>query len=150
MIAEVSIRDSISSDCLELMKTMRQQDIKESLKQDYHPYTALKYSFDNAVHRKTAEINGIVSAMWGVVGDILTDTGTIYLVTGKLVETISTLKFVRIYRQELQNMLKIFPKLQNKVDSEYKESVKLLQLSGFTLEPADEKGLQKFYMKSYN
>jgi hypothetical protein len=43
------------------------------------------------------------------------------------------LAFVLYYRQEVRAMLKLFPVLENIVDADYTQAVKLMELVGFTV-----------------
>lgn len=138
------IRSSRLSDVNNLYETMREKDKIESIKLGFNPKVALTYSYRNALYRQTALIDGQVSAMWGVVGSALSHTGNPYLVTSTHVTEISTYKFVGIYKKEVQEMLKLFPVLENYVDGSYIESVRLLKLIGFTIGEPDNRGFYKF------
>lgn len=146
----ITVRASRYSDIKDLCSDLRSKDRLESLKLGFEPDIALKYSYKNALWRKTGLINDKVAAMWGVVGSGLSDTGYPYLMTGILVEQIAPITFVKIYKQELSEMKQLFPILENYVDSSYTESVRLLKMTGFELESVSARGLQKFKMINNN
>lgn len=146
----IEVRASKFSDIKELCRTVRPKDRLESVRLGFEPSMALKYSYKNAVYRKTALVDGVVSAMWGVVGNVLSNFGVPYLVTGDAVESISPYKFARIYKHEVQQMLDLFPELENHVDKTYTESVRLLRLTGFTVEDTPGSLFNKFWIKRNN
>lgn len=143
----LEIRQSKFSDCNELLKTIRAADALECQKQGFEPGFGLRYSYKNALYRMTAEVNGKVSAMWGVCGSLLSDKGYPYLVTGENVLLVPHIRFVKIYRHEIVEMHKLFPLLENFVDADYDQSVRLLKLSGFTVEEP-RAGLRKFWKEA--
>lgn len=143
-MTSIEIRDSRLSDVKELIKTLRLKDRLESERMGFAPEVSLKYSYKNAVYRKTALIDGQIAAMWGVVGTLTSNHGHPYLVTSVLVETIPSISFVRIYRHEVYHMNLLFKTLENYVDATYLESVRLLQLTGFTVHPANDLKFRKF------
>lgn len=90
-------------------------------------------SYRNSIMRRTALVDNEVAAMWGVGGEVLAETGQPWLATSPLVYKISPLRFARIYKSQVVEMLNLFPRLANFVDASYTESVRLLELIGFTL-----------------
>lgn len=97
---------------------------------------ALEYAFRHAIIRKTALVDDKIAAMWGVCGAPLSVIGQPYLLTTYEVEK-APLTFVKTFRKETQEMLTYFPVLENYVDATYTRAVKLLQLAGYTVEPAE-------------
>lgn len=90
-------------------------------------------TYRRAVWCRTALIDGIPAAFWGVAGIHLGRGGIPFLLTSRHVRKISPLRFTRIYQLQLKEMLKIYPKLENWVLSDYHEAVRLLQIVGFTI-----------------
>lgn len=82
--------------------------------------------------------------MWGVCGNVLSETGFPFLVTGFPALEVSPVRFTRLYKKEVKQMNKLFPELTNYVDSAYTESVRLLKLTGFTVYEPSPSGFQKF------
>ncbi len=58
-------------------------------------------------------------------------TGVPYLITNEKIHNMSPLRFVRTYVKELNRMKELFPVLENYVDSDYKESIRMLHMTGF-------------------
>jgi hypothetical protein len=73
--------------------------------------------------------------MWGVAGISLGIKGMPYLITSPLSETISPIKFAKIYTSQVKEMKKLFPVLENYVDASYTGAVRMLSLAGFRLDP---------------
>jgi len=134
MTAKVEIRESKFSDINTLVASIREKDALEATRMGFTPRKALINCFKGAVIRKTILVNGNIAAMVGVVGQITSDTGYPYLVTGVHSEQISPLQFVRIYKQHIEEWSKIFPKMTGLVDFEYHEAVRLLKMAGFTIQ----------------
>ncbi len=65
---------------------------------------------------------------------IMGNTGAPWLLTSPEALKVSPLRFARVYKAEVQKMLKMFPNLVNYVDSSYNQAVRLLQIVGFDLE----------------
>lgn len=129
----VTIIDSSLSHVRELSRNLQQADQEECLALGIQPNRALYKSFQLGLYRKTALIDSRVAAMWGVVGTPLSMSGQPYLLTSPLVQKISPLKFTRIYKQEVEEMKRLFPVLENFVDARYLAAVRLLELAGFTI-----------------
>ena len=134
----------------ELSETMREADKNEMSRLGVAPHKALFYSFKFSILRRTALIDGKVAAMWGVYGVPTGITGQPYLLTSPVSETVSPLKFAKIYMNEVNQMKKLFPVLQNYVDASYTGAVRMLKLAGFELEPVTLNGndFYKFSMVS--
>lgn len=146
----IEIRDSVIKDVRELSKNLREKDRKESLRLGVEPHKALYYSYQQGVYRKTAFVNNEIAAMWGVAGIFLGQIGHPYLVTTPLVETISSLQFARIYRKEVEVMTKLFPILENYVDANYPEAIKMLKIAGFQIGPIELLGLYKTEFRKFS
>lgn len=73
--------------------------------------------------------------MWGLHGELLGSTGHPYFLTGTESEKVSSIRFARLYKEEVQVMRTLFPILENYVDATYEHAVRLLKIAGFTLSP---------------
>lgn len=132
----------------ELSETMNDLDKKEIVSLGMTPRKALFYSYKFSLMRRTAVIDGGVAAMWGVFGVPMGITGQPYLLTSPLVRTIPVRKFVSIYKNEVQQMKKLFPVLENYVDASYEGAIRMLRIAGFSLESVtlNDKSFYKFRM----
>lgn len=146
MIASWFIRPSVFRDVKELSNSLRPKDIAELIKMGIDPYVGLRLSYKHALFRKTIFVNDKIAGMWGVVGSVLSEIGHPYFLTGTAINDLSPITFARIYKQEVEQMKIFFPRLENVVDSDYTESVRLLKISGFTLDPPDDSGFQRFHL----
>ena len=127
----LNIVDSELKHARELAKNLREKDKQEAIHAGWEPHKALFLSYRQGVYRKTALIDDQVAAMWGAAGSILSGKGIPYLITSDLVYQLSPIKFARIYKNEVKEMLKVFDTLENYVDSSYTEAVRMLELAGF-------------------
>lgn len=132
-MATLEIRDSIEEDINKLITNLREGDYREAKALGINPSTNLKLALDRALYRKTAIVDNEVAAMWGVYGQILGSIGSPYLITATPVLKLSSIKFSRIYTNEVKIMNKIFSKLENFVDSSYIGAIRLLKIAGFKL-----------------
>jgi len=139
----IDIYPSELRDVRELSNILREKDRQEALNAGVEPHKALYHSFKQGIYRRTAFVDGMLAAMWGVAGVTLGLIGQPYLVTSKHVEDISPIKFARIYRQEVEEMKKFFPILENYVDASYNEAVRMLEIAGFKIDNPIELGPNK-------
>lgn len=124
------IRDSRHRDVEDI--DIEEKDILEASRLDLDILKNMHRTIDIAVYKKTAFFGSLPVAMWGVVGDLF-GSGMPYLVVSKQIHLVTTRKFVTIYRQEVQEMLKLFPRLENVVDAEYENAVRMLKIVGFKI-----------------
>jgi hypothetical protein len=93
----------------------------------------LRMSFRVSLTRpKVAVVDGEVAAIWGMGGDILSDTGIPWLLTTAAIERMPV-TFIKQARIELARMLARKRRLENHVLAEYSQAVRLLEVLGFTL-----------------
>lgn len=133
-----------------ILKTLRPEDRKEIEDAGNTPERAISLTLRCAIYSKTALVDGNPAAIWGIAGNVLSDTGVPFLLTGTEVYKVSPLVFSRIYLRELSEMQKYFPRLENYVDSTYTGAVKMLKIAGFSLDEPFNAGsgsYQKFHME---
>jgi hypothetical protein len=153
MMPTVTIIPSTPEHVRLLGRSMREADAREITCLGLLPHRALWRSYRAALLRKTAFVDGEIAAMWGTGGCVLGRTGRPWLLTGPACEKVTPLTFARIYRREVEGMLKLFPILVNYVHAEYSGAMRLLRLTGFTLhepEPIGPGGalFRKFEMRA--
>lgn len=135
MTNKIEIVDTIISHVRQLRETMRTADKQEIIAAGFDPARISIFTYKNACWRRTGLVNGEPAAMWGVRGNLLGLVGQPYLLTNEKVHLISPLKFAKIYIQEVKEMKKLFPVLENYVDASYEGACRMLELAGFKLEP---------------
>lgn len=143
----ISIITTVPGHIVELKANLRQEDAEEILRLGVTVPKALWYSYKHSLIRKTALIDGVVAACWGLGGIFLGKVGQPWLMTTPEIKRVSSLKFARIYQQEVIEMLKLFPKLENYVDAEYAGAVRLLEIIGFTVQSPESFGTGGMYRK---
>ena len=129
----IEIIPSTALHAFELSKTLREKDKREAQGLGLEPRHGLFQAYRGACYRRTCLVDDEVAAMWGLHGNLLGTTGHPYLITGEKVYSVSQFTFARIYKQEVQIMRKMFPVLQNIVDADYPEAIRMLQLAGFSV-----------------
>lgn len=130
----IEIVESTLTHVRELRKSLREGDKQEVLAIGSNPDKAVYYSYKNSVYRRTALVNGKVAAMWGVGGTPLGNLGRPYLLTSTVSEEVSPLAFARVYISEVRKMQRLFPILENFVDAYYHGAIRMLRISGFTVD----------------
>lgn len=146
----INIAPSEPWDVSKLRNNLRPEDENEILRFGVSIQYALWRSYRRALIRKTAFIDGQIAAMWGCGGTFLGNKGMVWLMTTPEVKKVSPLKFTRIYQEEVNNMLKMFKRLENYVDAEYDCAIRLLDIIGFTIEEPQKIGLgmyRKFWIE---
>lgn len=130
---EILVIDTIPGHVRELSGNLRIEDQLEAVRLGWEPRKGLFHVYRKALYRKTALIDNRVVAIWGVSGTPMSLTGRPYLMTSPLLEEVPTIRFVKMYREELEVMKRLYNKLENFVDVGYETSVKMLLLAGFDL-----------------
>lgn len=134
----------------ELGRTMNEEHVLEYDGIGLKSHRALWRSWSKSIIRKTAIVDGEVAACWGCHGSFMGLLGRPWLVTSKVARNVNPHEFTRIYRREVREMLLIWPVLENFVDNSYIGAVKLLKLSGFSLdEPIPIGKLKRMYRRFY-
>lgn len=149
----IEIYGSTPRDIMEMEQVLRDQDRREIEITGYNVANALAASYQHALLKRTAFVDGEIAAMWGVCGIPLSMVGQPYLVTSQAVENVSPLTFARYYKREIPEMLRLFPVLENYVDADYDGAIRMLKIAGFTLDNPIQIGPAKhqfyrFYMKA--
>lgn len=150
-VPRIEIVPTTAAHVRELQKTLREDDRREIEGYGFSSAQGLWKSYRFGIMNRTGLIDGRVAACWGVGGSFLGDIGSPYLMTSYEVERISSLRFAKIYQNEVFNMLSVFPKLVNFVLADYEKAVRLLSIVGFTLgepEPIGSSVYRKFEMKA--
>lgn len=117
----------------ELGKNLRPEDEAE-ITAFLKPSVTLWRSYKRSLITKTALLDNKVVACWGVAGVFMGELGQPWLLTSPLVYEIPAKQFVKVYQSEVESMFKIFNKLSNYVAPEYKAAIKLLKMTGFTVD----------------
>lgn len=131
-----------------LDQNIRPKDKLEALRLGFEPIQALIQCHKYAIVRKTILIDRQVAAVYGVTGNLFSDRNTIYLATSNVVTKLPHISFVRIYIAELEELSKIFQKLDCFVDAQYSEAIKLIEFVGFKREQTLELNGNQFYLYS--
>lgn len=84
--------------------------------------------------------------MFGVTGSLFMEVHGAYFVTGKASLSVSYLKFVRLYLEELEKISAMFPHLIALVDNSYKEATRLIEIAGFQKTEEREINGHMFYV----
>jgi hypothetical protein len=113
---------------------MNSEERAEAEAMGFDPHKLLWRTYRNSLIRKTVFVDGKIAAMFGCAGIMMGLVGQPYLITSSAAREVSPIVFSRIYRKEVREMLKLFPSLENLVDSRYTRSVKMLRFAGFAIE----------------
>lgn len=133
MVPKIEITDALPVHVEYMKSNLRKDDANEILRLGMTIQHSLWRGYRESVYRKTALVDGIPSAMWGVQGSLLGSKGRIWLMTSPEVYKVSPLCFARLYQEEVHKMLKIFQRLENFVDSSYTAAIRLLDITGFNI-----------------
>ena len=89
---------------------------------------------------KVALVGGEVAAMWGLSGEVLSETGEPWLMTSTVCDRVPAISFMRIAAAELELMLAVKPRLENYVAADYPKAIRLLEGLGFHIEAPEPVG----------
>lgn len=135
-MADIRIVDGTEAMGEELARFLRGADAMEGSRCHADEKMAVRYSVHHSLMCRAALVDGDVAAMWGVGGVALGLVGMPWLLTTPVVEQIAVSRFIKIYREQVADMLKLFPVLENYVDAEYAKAIRVLRLCGFIVEEA--------------
>lgn len=113
---------------------LRQEDAIEVRGFGFSPGRALRSSWRRSFYRRAAALDGTLVAAWGVVGTP-GGTGQSWLLTSPPIERMKV-TMLQIARDEVANMLDIFPRVWGLVSADYTKAIRFLGAVGFTIEPA--------------
>lgn len=133
MVDRISIVPATLEHARIIGETLRPQDRAEieavGLEPEVEPTATLLASSIS----RSGVLDGRVAAMWGVV-KIADGWGKPWFLTGEAFCTVPPLRFARIYRGQVAEFLAQFSVLENWVDARYEESIRLLKMTGFSLD----------------
>lgn len=145
----IKIIPTIPAHLRELAENLRKEDEDEILSFGFTPAQALWRSYKASLFTKTAFVDGKLAAVWGVCGKFMGAIGQPWLLTTDAVYEVSPLKFARVYQQEVKEMLKMFPKLENYVIASYSSATRLLEIIGFKLGEPELIGTSKEMFRKF-
>lgn len=93
----------------------------------------LRQSFRGSLYCRTLEVDGEPAAIGGLAGDILSDQGSLWLMTTSTIERVPV-SFLRELRRELAAALAYKPRLEGCVAAGYTAAIRLLEALGFALD----------------
>jgi hypothetical protein len=136
----VIVRDSVLEDVELLVKDMRQADIAEGLACGADPYNSVQQSYEQSTLSLTAEFNGKIICMTGIVDNpnpesLLGRISVIWVLSAKELEN-HKITFGIISKKFLKVLLDYRPVIQNFVDARYIISVNWIKWLGGELGPA--------------
>ena len=128
----IEIRNTYPYDLREMAEAMTadSKDVAERL--GFTPLKALWKSYRNSLYCKTGLIDGKIAAIWGISGTMLAETGRPWLILSPEVNK-NPIRVSFIYRKELNNMLKLFPVLEEWCPADNEPSIRMLELMGFKI-----------------
>ena len=133
-MAEIEIVPATAAHARALGCGLRPADRREIVICGLDPERTVTLSFEHSVLRRTALVGGRVAAMWGVTGTPLGIVGCPWLLTGLPALEVSPIRFARLYKAQVADMLRLFPLLENYVDASYAGAIRMLELAGFRLD----------------
>lgn len=111
---------------------MRKRDIEECKAFGMSPGRALDNSIKGSLFSKSVWLDGKIIAMIGLSGNLISDVGCPWMLTGNGIEKVR-FTFARVAIRELDEMHKYKRVLSNYVMADYHEAVKFLSLVGFSI-----------------
>ena len=134
MSTDIVIRPAAIGDVYALARDLRAGDRAEVASVGKEPRRVLRAARRSSLMpAKVALVDGAIAAMWGLSGEVLSETGEPWLMTATPCDRVKV-SFLRIARAELALMLAIKPRLENYVAADYPKAVRLLAGLGFTIE----------------
>lgn len=128
---EIKIRASVEADILKLKDHLRDEDKQEVLAAGNETCEyALRQSFARSTVRLSLDINGDLSAMFGIVPDsLLGHSANVWMLGAPGMKRIRK-TFVKKSREMIADFVRMYPVLWNVVDSRYVSSIRWLKSCG--------------------
>ena len=123
------IVDSIAAHTRQLIFNEQSRIEANAIGED--PNKILFRLYRRACYRKTALLDDKPVAMWGVYGAPLSLIGNPYFEIGLGIEKLPRIRLMKIYKQEINVMKKLFPVLLNYVQDHHHQAIGALRLAGF-------------------
>jgi hypothetical protein len=131
----ILVRRAEPGDGPALLANMRKKDIEECLAFGMSPGRGMRKSVRESIYARTALVDGVVVAMWGIGGALMSDDGCAWMVTGNGVEKVK-FAFIRISMWEIDKMHEYKSVLSNYVHADYTEAVRFFKIIGFSISEA--------------
>ena len=135
-MASIEIFSSTPKDIINLRRNLREGDKREVLNFGNCLRRILWDSYNYTLEPKSIFVDGQLAAVFGCGGTVLGNVGKPWLLTTPVSEK-SPILFVRVYRQQVMEMLENYPVLENMVDASYTKAIKLLEMVGFSVYHAE-------------
>jgi len=133
-VPRVVIRRATIADVYALARRLRPGDRAEALATGMDPRRALRFCFRHSLYPpQVCVVDDEIAAMWGLYGEILSDVGHPWLMTGMAAERIPV-TFLKIGRRTVEEMLSHKPQVSNFALAGYSEAISFLQRLGFRLD----------------
>jgi hypothetical protein len=133
-VPRIVVRLATIADVYALARRLRPGDRAEALATGMDPRRALRFCFRHSLYPpQVCVVDGEIAAMWGLYGEILSDVGHPWLMTGTAVERIPV-TLLKIGRRTVEEMLSHKPRLANFVLASYADAIAFLQRLGFRLD----------------
>ncbi len=130
MTNEVTIIPTTVQHIRDLVKNLREDDMREIEKWNVAPFKGIWRNYRNSKWCRSLFIGNRIMAIGGLNGSLLGFKGSPWLITSNVVDEYP-LVFATIYRREVREMLKSYRMLETFVDSCYAKSIKMMRIIGF-------------------
>ena len=136
-------------DVYALARSLRPGDRAEIISVGKDPRRVLRIALRRSlVPPKVALVDGEVAAMWGIGGDVLSESGEPWLMTGTACDRVP-ISFLRIAKAELALMLALKPRLENYVAADYPKAIRLLEGLGFVIDAPEPIGPKRALFRRF-
>jgi hypothetical protein len=131
---KIEIVDATAEHVRILARTMRDEDRAEISGMNCHVRHTLHDLYRTSLNSRTALVDGVVAAVWGLQGGLLDDVGYPWLFTAPAAER-APVAFVKTAGRELAGMLATHRILLTRVMASYERSIRLFERLGFRIGP---------------
>lgn len=129
---DIQIIETIAAHIREMAVSMKSDAAETALKLGMTPGQALWRSFKQSLYSKSAFIDGKLAAIWGIGGQLFSDTGLPWLIMTPDAEDYP-FRVAFIFRKELKKMQELYPVLEDYVGENNDKAARMLALMGFEI-----------------
>ena len=133
------IRPATREDAEFIGHRLRAEDAREVAACGLRPRDAVLISFRASDYCFTGEVDGEPAMIFGVGCSLFGETASVWALGTDACRRVP-MSMVRIGRQVVAELLRVYPRLENYCDARYVESLRWLRLLGFTIDEPEPRG----------
>jgi hypothetical protein len=135
LVPEILIRPATIADAYALARSLRAGDRASIASVGMDPRVVLRTTFRHSLAPpKAAFVDDMIAAMWGMGGNILSETAEVWLFAAPAIERVP-FTFEQVAGAEIAGILAIKRRLETYGAADYAKAIRLFETLGFHIDP---------------